>query len=433
MIQLQEALERVTYGTPDFPKEEFRIIRENFEEAKPYLYAAIDKALTEKEFLEDHYELHFYAMFFLAEFKDTGSFEKMMKLVALPSDILEKLIGDLVTDGLSDILYNTYNGNMELLKDSARNQEISVYARSAVLYVMGQIYLDGGLDRKEWQEFLIELADTEEDDEGEIFSWIAGMICNCHLMELLPLVKELFEEGKVDAFIFGEYDSCVDIMFSYDDNWSRELCTPQISADRLESWAMFEQENKDGDSKSFDKMWKAVQEEYTQQPEKKIKVGRNDPCPCGSGKKYKHCCLNKPKEEQQPESEQEKQRWLKDYPQTGTARVEGRIYLEDYFDQESIEIDKLLYLALKHRAVPVWNREKHTVVAARKKYYLWAAFSRFRDKMEKEGITAAEEYDKKYSIHYTCREWIGELLSLLKESGEQEKYNEVLKYGTYSS
>ena len=21
------------------------------------------------------------------------------------------------------------------------------------------------------------------------------------------------------------------------------------------------------------------------------KLGRNDPCPCGSGKKYKHCCL----------------------------------------------------------------------------------------------------------------------------------------------
>ncbi|MGN1406564.1 MAG: YecA family protein [Erysipelotrichaceae bacterium] len=26
---------------------------------------------------------------------------------------------------------------------------------------------------------------------------------------------------------------------------------------------------------------------------KKVKVGRNDPCPCGSGKKYKHCCLRK--------------------------------------------------------------------------------------------------------------------------------------------
>ena len=26
---------------------------------------------------------------------------------------------------------------------------------------------------------------------------------------------------------------------------------------------------------------------------KGAKVGRNDPCPCGSGKKYKHCCLGK--------------------------------------------------------------------------------------------------------------------------------------------
>ena len=26
------------------------------------------------------------------------------------------------------------------------------------------------------------------------------------------------------------------------------------------------------------------------QPEKQKKVGRNDPCPCGCGKKYKRCC-----------------------------------------------------------------------------------------------------------------------------------------------
>ena len=25
-------------------------------------------------------------------------------------------------------------------------------------------------------------------------------------------------------------------------------------------------------------------------PRQSNKVGRNDPCPCGSGKKYKHCC-----------------------------------------------------------------------------------------------------------------------------------------------
>lgn len=26
-----------------------------------------------------------------------------------------------------------------------------------------------------------------------------------------------------------------------------------------------------------------------------MKIGRNDPCPCGSGKKYKKCCLSKSK------------------------------------------------------------------------------------------------------------------------------------------
>ncbi|MBN1402737.1 MAG: SEC-C domain-containing protein [Anaerolineae bacterium] len=25
-------------------------------------------------------------------------------------------------------------------------------------------------------------------------------------------------------------------------------------------------------------------------PARSTKVGRNDPCPCGSGLKYKHCC-----------------------------------------------------------------------------------------------------------------------------------------------
>jgi len=28
-------------------------------------------------------------------------------------------------------------------------------------------------------------------------------------------------------------------------------------------------------------------------PRKVMEIGRNDPCPCGSGKKYKECCIAK--------------------------------------------------------------------------------------------------------------------------------------------
>ena len=58
------------------------------------------------------------------------------------------------------------------------------------------------------------------------------------------------------------------------------------------------------------------------------------------------------------ETPQEKARWLKEYPAARQGGEGDRIYLEDYFSRESIEIDKLLYLALKHRAIPIWRREK---------------------------------------------------------------------------
>jgi uncharacterized protein YecA (UPF0149 family) len=29
------------------------------------------------------------------------------------------------------------------------------------------------------------------------------------------------------------------------------------------------------------------------------KIGRNEPCPCGSGKKYKNCCINKKKDDKE--------------------------------------------------------------------------------------------------------------------------------------
>lgn len=38
---------------------------------------------------------------------------------------------------------------------------------------------------------------------------------------------------------------------------------------------------------------KQIEEKKPQQAKRKKKTGRNDACPCGSGKKYKRCCLAK--------------------------------------------------------------------------------------------------------------------------------------------
>jgi len=45
--------------------------------------------------------------------------------------------------------------------------------------------------------------------------------------------------------------------------------------------------------KRFEALAKAYQAAHTQKVRKFDKVGRNEPCPCGSGKKFKNCCMNK--------------------------------------------------------------------------------------------------------------------------------------------
>lgn len=49
--------------------------------------------------------------------------------------------------------------------------------------------------------------------------------------------------------------------------------------------------------KKFEAMAKAWKDAHTQKIREYKKIGRNDLCPCGSGKKYKNCCLDSEKYE----------------------------------------------------------------------------------------------------------------------------------------
>ena len=62
---VQKAIEEITNRTPNFPEEPFQIISENPDLAIPYLNAAIDRAVSEGEDLDENYQLHFYAIFFI--------------------------------------------------------------------------------------------------------------------------------------------------------------------------------------------------------------------------------------------------------------------------------------------------------------------------------------------------------------------------------
>ena len=114
--EAEKAIAKITYRSQNFPKEAFRVITENEEEAKPYLRESLEKAIREKTDLDSDYQLHFYASFLLGQFQDKEAFQKITELVSLSPEVVDYLIGDTVTSGLSDILYNTYDGDLNRFK-----------------------------------------------------------------------------------------------------------------------------------------------------------------------------------------------------------------------------------------------------------------------------------------------------------------------------
>lgn len=428
-VNVEKAIEAIRYESKKFPEEAFKVITEHKNEAIPILRGAIEKAICEGDELEEGYQLHFYALFLLGEFQDREFFPEIMKLAALPEEVLDYLIGDMITSGLKDVIYNTYNGDLELLKNTAMDENVNEFIRSGLAEVMGQLYLDGQLAEDDLKAFIRQNV-YAGDEYNYFYIGLAEVICRCHFVDMLPEIRHMLDEDLMDEMAMGKYDSCVDEMFLYWEKDYRFCVSPLNTIESLRNWAMFEDSRAQtkadklaDERKAFDKMLRQMKK--TGMQASAVKIGRNDPCPCGSGKKYKFCCLNKPKSPLDSiEDPLERAKALTQYPYTGSERQEGRIYLEDYFDSESIEIDKLLYLGLMNRPGLIWLRDERRE-EKRCREYLSLAFEKFKKKVDKEGIKSFEEYDQKFSIHYFCGDWLGELLRLTKANGDKALYNSV--------
>ena len=102
---------------------------------------------------------------------------------------------------------------------------------------------------------------------------IANLI-NLKAVESISNIRRAFEEDYVEYTVCGDIED-VEIELGLRSHRSTPANYPTL-ADRF-----------------FSDLKAAISR---QEIKKKNKVGRNEPCPCGSGKKYKKCCLNKPKE-----------------------------------------------------------------------------------------------------------------------------------------
>lgn len=117
---------------------------------------------------------------------------------------------------------------------------------------------------------LSDLAQNYEMDTTTFSGFLDGI--NTSLTKELDL-NSLNEETQLDIQI--DYEKLYFNMLGANAEWLYEL----------KEWdPIFTQEKRSDIKKAYNKSRIVVNE---------TKIGRNDPCPCGSGKKYKQCCLNK--------------------------------------------------------------------------------------------------------------------------------------------
>ena len=91
------------------------------------------------------------------------------------------------------------------------------------------------------------------------------------LTEHYPQIKKLYEKKWVDKSLDGDLE---DVELAFEMRSERSTVRDVGFHDLLE--------------KSF-----GTENLFSEQRKAEEKIGRNDPCPCGSGKKYKKCCMKK--------------------------------------------------------------------------------------------------------------------------------------------
>ena len=120
-------------------------------------------------------------------------------------------------------------------------------------------------------------------------------------------MKKAFQDGKIISFLIDkkEVESIINGNTTYEierytvdplAHFSREniedlyleFYPAEEEVEDIENGSPLDEEEEDEEEIYSD----AIKPE---QPVREKKVGRNAPCPCGSGKKYKKCCLSKGK------------------------------------------------------------------------------------------------------------------------------------------
>jgi hypothetical protein len=312
--QLRQAPNHADFGPYEAA---LRAAIEHREAITPELIAAIDRVSDDPaHYLKDEADwLHLFALCLLAPFREPRALDAFIRFFSLPGEQSLDLTGDMITNYGAAVLASVCGGDPAPLLKLAQDESINEFVR--------QQAIDGLLVQAGWGER--PRAAVVEDlrglfrtlpKPGKAYMWAAlvGAVCDFNEPALAPEALQAFAEGLVDEEIIDR-DCFEDELFPGTDTipfvrgedrfaWFCERNAPIDAVGECSGWVCFKEDKDDLDERpgeDADLEDGLIAGPILPLPEVSDvpkpmpylappKVGRNDPCPCGSGKKHKKCC-----------------------------------------------------------------------------------------------------------------------------------------------
>lgn len=246
---------------------------------------------------------HLHAMHLLAQTREARAFQPLLRIAALPEAHLDEALGDHLTESFHRCVAAVCNDN-SLIRDFIENRQHSEWARHIMVSALVSRVVAGDSPGEQLLEWLCVLGDrtlawikeqpATVDTRGDelLMDALAGALADIGTPAHLATIRRWWNAGILDPQVAS--------IAWYEKELERPL------AERLDSSLSYK-EPYIPDAIGYMQTWHCFSDRFHDLPARPPlageaaptntgftrptpKVGRNEPCPCGSGKKYKKCC-----------------------------------------------------------------------------------------------------------------------------------------------
>jgi len=225
-----------------------------------------------------------HTIFILALIRNREALQLLLDIIRYRNEELS----DWLTENAPSLLVAFGEDAIEPLKEFTEDETLESFARSTATTALKVLAKNFPQHENDIKLHLIELLKTTEDDT--FAGLVADDLTSFHDPSVISEIHRAFEMERIDEMIIREEEIIDTINGVYHDIDEAEF--KRNTEDPLNHFSRrnIEYLHNLHYVRSKEKHVKPAEVKPS-----KEKIGRNEPCPCGSGKKYKKCCMGKEK------------------------------------------------------------------------------------------------------------------------------------------